>query len=241
MLILENIHGGYRPGSQVLQGIDLEIKAGETVGIIGLNGCGKSTLGKAVLNILPFREGRVMLGGIDVSKMHPHQLRQHGIAMVLQGGRVFPNMTVLEQLKLAGNEQSDLAIIKRLSEVENITGLTIFVSGKQDSFLKRKGNHLSGGEKQQLSLIMALLSNPRLLILDEASAGLSPGNLMKMTVVIEKLKAIQSMAIMLIEQNIRLAVRLSDRLLLLERGIIGQQFEIDETFDLNKLNKNIFN
>jgi len=241
MLNLENIKGGYIKGSHVLQDINMVLKAGETLGIIGLNGCGKSTLCKAVINMLPFREGKVLFDGHNISQLHPNNLRQLGIALVMEGGRVFSNMTVLEQLKLAGNEKSDTEIKKRLIDIENLTGLTIFVPEKSDSILKRKGNHLSGGEKQQLAMIMALLSNPKLLILDEVSAGLSPANVIKIADAIERLKNSNAITIMLIEQNIRLAARLSDRLLLLERGIIDQQVLIDETFNFDKLNIHLLN
>lgn len=238
MLKLENIQGGYIPGSLVLQGIDLEINAGEVLGIIGLNGCGKSTLGKAVMNMLPHRSGKIIFNGKDISSLSTHLLYKSGIGMVMQGGRVFPHMTVWEHLLFAADNKSEKEIKKKLSEIEELSGLTIFVSGNQ---LFRKGSYLSGGEKQQLALIMALINHPQLLILDEISASLSSENILKISGAIANLKSLNKMAIILIEQNIRLAAKLSKRILLLERGIIDQQFLCDETFDFNKLNENIFN
>lgn len=238
MLKLENIQGGYIPGSLVLQGIDLEINPGEVVGIIGLNGCGKSTLGKAVMNMLPHRYGKILFKGQDVSHLSTHRLHKSGIGMVMQGGRVFPHMTVWEHFQLAADNKSEKDIKKRLAEIAELSGLSKFVSGNR---LQNKGSYLSGGEKQQLALILALLNQPQLLILDEISAGQSSGNVSKISVAIENLKSLKIMAIILIEQNIRLAAKLSERLLLLERGIIDQQFVCDETFDFNKLNENIFN
>ena len=238
MLKLENILGGYIHESMVLQGIDLKIAKGEVVGIIGLNGCGKSTLGKAVMNILPHRQGKVWLDGNDVSLLPVHRLQQEGISMVLQGGRVFPQMTVMEHLHLVGNTKTDLEIKNKLKYIDEQFGLNLF-SG--NSSLNRKGSYLSGGEKQQLALAMALITMPKLLILDEISAGLSPINLDQIELIIENIKQLKTIGVMLIEQNIRLATTLSDRLLLLERGIIDKEFINDGTFSLNSLNENIFN
>jgi ABC-type branched-subunit amino acid transport system ATPase component len=238
MLKLENIQGGYIPGSLVLQGIDLLMHPGEVVGIIGLNGCGKSTLGKAILNMLPFRSGNIFFKGLDLSRLNFHQLHDAGIGMLMQGGRVFSQMTTWEHLKVAGKNMTEKAIKNRLKEIEEQYSLTIFTAGIA---FNRKGSYLSGGQKQQLALMMALLNKPKLLILDEVSAGLSPGNVLMVAEVIKKLKEDKTIGIILIEQNIKLASQLSDRLLLLERGIIDQEFKIDNAFDFNKLNENIFN
>ena len=186
MLKLENIQGGYIPGSLVLQGIDLLVHPGEVVGIIGLNGCGKSTLGKAVLNMLPFRSGRIFFKGLDLSHFTAHQLHDSGIGMLMQGGRVFPQMTIWENLKIAGKNKTEKEIKNRLKEIEEQYGLIIFTDGIA---FNRKGSYLSGGQKQQLALMMALLNQPELLIMDEVSAGLSPGNVLMVAEVIKKLKA----------------------------------------------------
>jgi len=238
MLKLENIQGGYISGSLVLQGIDLLMHPGEVVGIIGLNGCGKSTLGKAILNMLPFRSGNIFFKGLDLSRLNVHQLHDAGIGMLMQGGRVFSQMTTWEHLKFAGKSMTEKAIKNRLKEIEEQYGLIIFTAGIA---FNSKGSYLSGGQKQHLALMMALLNKPKLLILDEVSAGLSPGNVLMVAEVIKKLKEDKTIGIILIEQNIKLASQLSDRLLLLERGIIDQEFKIDDTFDFNKLNENIFN
>lgn len=238
MFKLENIQGGYTPGSMVLQGIDLVINPGEVVGIIGLNGCGKSTLGKAVMNLIPFRTGGVIFNGQQISNISSNRIHDAGISMVMQGGRIFPHMTIWEHFQFASNNKSDIEIKKRLKELEEQYELYTFIA---ENASNRRGSYLSGGEKQQLSLIMALLNKPHLLILDEISAGLSPSNLMMITNALEKLKDEGTISIMLIEQNIKLATQLSNRLLLLERGIIDQQYKIDVSFDFNILNENIFN
>jgi ABC-type branched-subunit amino acid transport system ATPase component len=238
MLEIRNIQGGYTQGSNVLQSISLLIQPGETVGIIGLNGCGKSTLGKAVMNILPFRTGELRFYGKDISYLSPHGLRNAGITMVMQGGRIFKNMTIGEHFRIAANEKNEPELKKKVEEVENLIGITKFTL---ENRWQQKGSYLSGGEKQQLVLLMALLQKPELLILDEISAGLSPANLELTLNVIAHIKSQSKLSIMLIEQNLRLACKLSNRLLLLERGIIDKEFVIDKNFDINILNENIFN
>lgn len=237
MLKLENIKGGYAKGCQILQGIDLQIKPGEVVGIIGLNGSGKSTLGKAIMNMIPFRSGQLTMNGEDISRLPVHQVQKAGISMVMQGGRVFSNMTVLEHLQFANNQLSEVILISRMKEIYERFGLEIYSLRKSN----RKASYLSGGEKQQLVLMMALLNQPELLILDEISAGLSPANQTRVIDSILKMKESNSISIILIEQNIKMATQLSDRLLILERGVIDQQFLIDNTFNINSLNINIFN
>ena len=238
MLELKNIQGGYTQGSNVLQGISLVIQPGETVGIIGLNGCGKSTLGKAIMNILPFRTGELRFHGMDISSRAPHTLRHTGITMVMQGGRIFKNMTIGEHFRIAANEKNEPELKKKVEEVENLTGLAKFTF---ENRWQQKGSYLSGGEKQQLVLLMALLQKPELLILDEISAGLSPANLELTLNVIARIKSQSNLSIMLIEQNLRMVTQLSNQLLLLERGIIDKEFVIDKNFDINILNENIFN
>lgn len=238
MLKLDNVQGGYTSGSLVLQGISLTIAKGEVVGIIGLNGCGKSTLGKAVMNMLPHRQGVVWLNDKNLTMLPTHKVKQAGLGMVMQGGRIFKQMSVKEHLHLAGNTKTELELKNNLLRTEKEYGFSIFTG---DIPLNRKAGYLSGGERQQLALAMALIRQPQMLILDELSAGLSPSRLEEMAQTIEKLKASQTMGIMLIEQNIRMAVRLADRLLLLERGVIDQNFTIGPDFDMNTLNENIFN
>lgn len=238
MLTIKDIKGGYTQGSMILQGISFTIEKGEIVGIIGLNGCGKSTLGKAVMNMLPFREGKIWFNGKDISDLSTHRMKETGISMVLQGGRTFPMMTVKEHLQLAGNIKSDNELKSRIAQVAEHYGVAII---SQDLPMSRKANLLSGGEKQKLALAMALMNRPEFMILDEISAGLSPVNQETVTASLEKIKASKAIGIMLIEQNIRLATRLADKLLLLERGIIDKTFKIDANFDINQLNENIFN
>ena len=228
MLKLENVQGGYTKGCQILKGINLHINSGEVVGIIGMNGCGKSTLGKAVMNMLPFSTGQIIFKGKDISCLSVHQIKKAGIGMVLQGGRVFHNMTVWEHLQFACNKLSRYDINYRVDEIEDKFGFSLFGAGITSN---RKAGYLSGGEKQQLVLMMALLVKPDLLILDEISSGLSPKNVTLVTKVLKNLISDRTISVMFIEQNIKLAIQLADRLILLEQGCIKQTIPIDSTFD----------
>jgi ABC-type branched-subunit amino acid transport system ATPase component len=239
MLNLNNIKGGYVSGSLVLQDISLEVKSSEVVGIIGLNGCGKSTLGKAIMNLLPFRQGSIELNGKDITLINPGQMAQAGISMMMQGGRIFRHMTVMEHCMMAAHTLNEKTIKKKLEILGVLYKTDIFTAN--NNWFGQKGSYLSGGEKQKLALIMALINQPTLLILDEVSAGLSPDTLEMVTIALEHIKAGKKTGIILIEQNIRLAARLSDRLLLLERGVIDQEFRVDASFDIEKLIENIFN
>ncbi|HLP71748.1 MAG TPA: ATP-binding cassette domain-containing protein, partial [Bacteroidales bacterium] len=174
MLKLENIKGGYAKGSLVLQGIDMEVAPGEVVGIIGTNGCGKSTLGKAIMNLVPFRYGQVYFDSENVSNLQAHELNGKGISMLMQGGRIFRNMSVFEHLKLVSGLKNETNVSVRIEDIAKSIGITKFISSIS---LKSRGGYLSGGEKQILKLMMALMNNPKCLILDEISAGMSPANL----------------------------------------------------------------
>lgn len=237
MLELKNIKGGYEPGNMVLQGINLKIASGEVVSVIGLNGCGKSTLVKAIMNMLPYRQGMVILNSVDLINLPMNRMKEMGIALVMQGGRIFPNMTIQEHLHLAGNTHNVKGLKKNLQTIDEQYGLVKFT---KQLTLTCRGSYLSGGEKQQLALIMALLNEPKFLILDEISAGLSPKNISLIAEAIDNLKNQRKIGILLIEQNIKLATRLADRIILLERGIIDKEYKIDENFELSTLNNNIF-
>lgn len=223
MLKVVNVTGGYTNGCHVLYEIDLIIKPGEIVGIIGLNGCGKSTLGKAIMNMLPYRKGEIHLNDDNISNLLTYDITKRGISMVLQGGRIFKNMTVEEHFQLVANSSnisSKSIIKKRLDELQGLLGIKI------TTHFSSKASYLSGGEKQQLALVLALMDFPKYLILDEVSSGLSKENLINFSNVIQNLRLKTGIGIILIEQNIELARSLSDRLISLERGRIHKEYKI---------------
>mgnify|MGYP002626430650 CR=1 FL=1 len=200
LLEINGLYGGYERGVNILQGIDLSVAEGEALGIIGLNGSGKSTLGKAVMNLLPYRSGHITFDGQDITGRTSNELSRLGIAIMHQGGTVFPNLSVLENIQLAiGNTRlSDFA-----SQYSDIIPL---LKKSRRELSNTMADKLSGGQRHELALAMTLSHRPRLLILDEPSAGLSPIAVEEMYAMLNKIREQFGAAIMLIEQNIARAV-----------------------------------
>ena len=209
ILKLEHITGGYTKGTLIINGVDLKLNSGEVLAIIGQNGAGKSTLAKAIINMLPYRTGKLFYKGEDVSKLTTRQLGQRGITYYMQGGRVFNTMNVKENIRFA---------IFNSSKNKNDDLLSFFPVLKKH-WLDDAGM-LSGGERHQLALAMALAKQPELLILDEPSAGLSPTATNELYDVLNKVKQ-QRISIILIEQNISQAIAFSQRIAVMQEGKIG--------------------
>ena len=209
ILELKNIKGGYTKGVDILRGVNLSVENGEALGIIGLNGSGKSTLGKSIMNMLPYQSGAILFEGNDISDLSTSEIASKGISIMHQGGKVFDNMTVNENLSLAGEMDSDFKELIPLLK-ENIGS--------------RMADRLSGGQRHQLALAMALLTHPRLVILDEPSAGLSPKAVEEMYQVLSVVKERLGVSIILIEQNISKAISFCDRSILIAQGQIEQEF-----------------
>lgn len=200
LLEIKGLYGGYEKGVNILQGINLTVEQGETVGIIGLNGSGKSTLGKAVMNLLPYRRGKILFDGQHIENKTTHELVQMGIAMMHQGGTVFPNLSVWENLQLAaGNSQSSFLS----SQLKDVIPL---LQKPKKELAHIKADKLSGGLRHELTLAMTLIREPRLIVLDEPSVGLSPKAIEDMYVIFQQVRDVFGVAIMLIEQNIAHAV-----------------------------------
>ena len=212
LLTIEGLYGGYRKGADILQGIDLRVDEGEAVGILGLNGSGKSTLGKAIMNLLPYRRGRILFDGRDVSSLPTHRLADSGIALMLQGGTVFPNLTVRQNLDIAwGRKAAD----DYRSRLESIIPL---LRDPKSSLLRQTADRLSGGQRHELALAMTLAGNPRLLILDEPSAGLAPAAVEQAYTLLDLVRRDFGTTILLIEQNVNRALAFADRCITLRRG-----------------------
>lgn len=220
ILELKNIKGGYTKGVDILRGVNLSVENGEAVGIIGLNGSGKSTLGKSIMNMLPYQSGAILYEGNDISDLSTSEIASKGISIMHQGGKVFDNMTVNENLSLAGEMDSDFKELIPLLK-ENIGS--------------RMADRLSGGQRHQLALAMALLNRPRLVILDEPSAGLSPKAVDDMYSILSTVKKELGISIILIEQNISKAISFCDRSLLIAQGQIEQEFTSQDIKEIEKI------
>ena len=216
ILEIRRLSGGYAPLINILQDVSLELVNGETVCIIGLNGSGKSTLGKAVMNMLPYRDGDILFEGRSVAGLATPDLARIGMAFMLLGGQVFKNLSVQENLQLAFRKQNDKSYVTLLKSI-----IPLF-QNSGNNLGSKMADKLSGGQPHQLALTMALAIKPRLLILDEPSAGLSPGAVDDMYRILGCVRDKMNISILLIEQNINKAVTFSDRCVLLEQGRIAQ-------------------
>lgn len=232
LLKIIGLTGGYVSGIKILRGVDLSVFEGETVGIIGLNGSGKSTLGKAIMNMLPWSEGHMMFDGKSISDEQTCDLSRSGIAIMQQGGQVFRELTVHENLKIAFGHIKDKTFIDELKSMIPLLALP-------ERELKGKmADKLSGGQRHQLALAMTLALRPRLLIFDEPSAGLSPKSVEKMYEILSALRLKMNVTIILIEQNINKAIQFCDRSLLIEQGAISHEFV---SKDIVEVERNMFN
>lgn len=231
LLELKNIKGGYTANNNVLMGIDLSVGENEAVAIIGQNGSGKSTLAKAIFNMLPYLTGQIYLDNNLLNHIPTEKLGKHGIVFLMQGGPVFPHLTVEENLQIAGDGLSKSEFEKRKSELDHYFYL---LRENDNGARKMEASYLSGGEKQQLALAMVLMKKPRLLILDEPSAGLSPENVKKLYETLSKIRDKENASILLIEQNVQFAFEFSNRVALLSQGVIEKSNvsmdEIEENY-----------
>ncbi len=215
MLEVEGLSAGYG-GAQALFGLGFRVSAGEVVTLLGRNGMGKTTAVRAVMGLLPSVGGRLLGGriavdGAPVAGLPPHRVAQRGLGLVPEGRQVFPNLTVEENLTATAANRSGAAAPRwTLTEV-----YALFPKLKDRRSIA--GAKLSGGEQQMLAIGRALMTNPRLLILDEATEGLAPLVRAEIWAVLARLKA-EGQAILLIDKNLAAVLRLADRHVVIERG-----------------------
>ena len=209
VLTIENLEAGYEPGLPIVKGASLTVNSGEIVAIIGPNGAGKSTLVKAVAGLVAISAGRVLLGADDITRVPAHQLCGRGLAFVPQTENVFVNLTIAENLELAAALQKVNARV-RLAEL-----YALFPDLERQR--KLLAGRLSGGQRQMLAVARALIRLPKVLMLDEPSAGLSPR---LVTEVFETLRQIRAggVTILLVEQNVKAALAIADRVAVLVEG-----------------------
>ncbi len=209
MLRVEDIHL-YYGASHALRGVDLEAAPGQITCVLGRNGVGKTSLMKAILGLQPIRSGRVRFGDADITALPTHARAGRGIAFVPQGREIFPLLTVEENLKTGF---AALAPAERAIPPETYE---LFPVLKQ--MLRRRGGDLSGGQQQQLAIARALVTRPRLLILDEPTEGIQPSIIKQIEQVLRHLVSATGMGILLVEQYFEFARDLADRYAVMDRG-----------------------
>jgi ABC-type branched-subunit amino acid transport system ATPase component len=200
---------GYLPGVNILNGANFFAAQGELVGIIGPNGAGKSTLLKAIFGLVKVREGDITLNGESIANLKANQLVAKGIGFVPQNNNVFPSLTIEENLQM-GLFQNPKSYNERL---EFVTGIFAEL-GKR---LKQRAGSLSGGERQMVAMSRALMMDPKVLLLDEPSAGLSPVRQDEAFIRVSEINKAGVTTIM-VEQNARRCLQISDRAYVLDQG-----------------------
>lgn len=209
ILDAQNIHAWY-DSSHVLHGIDLQIRRGETLGLLGRNGMGKSTLIRTLLGHVRQRDGRVQLFGKDVSGYRPHQIAQLGVAYVPEGRGIFPNLTTRENLVMAARAGRDGRMEWPLDRI-----LSVFPRLKER--LASLGAQLSGGEQQMLAIGRALMTHPELIVLDEATEGLAPMIVQDIWRVIEEMRS-TGIATLIVDRDYHKVLARSDHAMVIVKG-----------------------
>jgi branched-chain amino acid transport system ATP-binding protein len=209
LLHARELHAWYG-SSHVLHGVDLQIARGETVGLLGRNGMGKSTLIRTLLGHVTQRRGQIHIFGQDLSRARPHEVARLGVAYVPEGRGVFPNLTVRENLVMAARRgrdgRADWPLERVLSTFPRLADRTASLGGM-----------LSGGEQQMLSIGRALMTHPELVILDEATEGLAPVIVADIWRVIAEIRA-SGIATLIVDRNYRKVLAHADRALVLQKG-----------------------
>ncbi len=224
LLSVQQLESGYGK-IRVLHGVDLSIAAGEVVALLGPNGAGKTTLLRAVSGLLPVNAGKVTFDGRDFSGITPRESARAGLVHVIEGHRVFTQLSVTDNLLLAGY---DVPRSERATRVEEALSFFPEIAEKRHE----RGGALSGGQQQMLTVAQGLVRRPRLLMLDEPSAGLSPVLVDRVLNVIGQLKK-QGTAVLLVEQLLEKALAAADRVYALVQGQIALEAPTSEN-DLPK-------
>jgi urea transport system ATP-binding protein len=220
MLRIEGLNQ-YYGGSHTLRDVTIDVPAGKVTALLGRNGMGKTTLLRCLMGLLPAKSGRILFDGGDLARMRPDQRARAGIGYVPQGREIFPRLTVVENLRIAIEATPRERLGGDRATPEWI--LETFPILKE--FAHRRGGDLSGGQQQQLAIARALVTRPRLLVLDEPTEGISPIVIQQIEKVIATLAQQRTMAILLVEQYYDFARTLADRYFVIQRGEVVRSGE----------------
>jgi len=232
MLDVQDLRAGYG-AIPVLHGVQLRIAAGEAVGILGHNGMGKTTLLRSLIGALKATGGQVQMDGQDITRLAPHARARLGMAYVPQGREIFPGLSTLDNLRMG---LVKTGLLRRdgpdgQTAQRTIDGLlTDFPRLK--ALLDRPGGSLSGGEQQLLALARALAGQPRLLLLDEPTEGIQPSIIDEIAETLVALRQRLQLTIVLVEQNLEFIAAVSQRVLVIKRGQIGEEIPREHLGDL---------
>jgi branched-chain amino acid transport system ATP-binding protein len=212
MLKVDNLHAGYGR-IPVLSGINFTVAEHEVVGVLGHNGMGKTTLLKTLIGQVPLTRGKIRFDDVEIGNLSSFRRARAGVGYVPQGRAIFPNLTVSENLRMGFIEDG-------VHSEDNTVKDVLARFPRLDSIIDRAGGALSGGEQQILALARCLCGRPRLLLLDEPTEGIQPSIVEEILEILIGLHRHQGLAIIVVEQNLDFIRRLSDRVLLIEKGTI---------------------
>jgi branched-chain amino acid transport system ATP-binding protein len=227
MLSLENVNT-YYGYSHILQGVSLEVRQGEIVVLLGRNGVGKTTTMKTIMGIQPPKTGKVVFMGENIAGLPPYRIAQRGISLIPEDRRVIPGLTVYENLKLGSLVRTNAKDRDGLFEM----AFDYFPRLKER--MKQDAGKLSGGEQQMLTIARGLMSQPKLMLIDEPSEGLAPLLVQEIMKIIKKLQN-DGVTILLVEQHVEMAMRLSEN----QRAYIMEKGQIRMTGNLEELDSRI--
>jgi branched-chain amino acid transport system ATP-binding protein len=215
MLTLADVHTYYRHG-HILQGVDLAIPSGRIAAVLGRNGVGKTTTLRSIMGLAPPRRGRILLGERDIAGFPPHRVAREGVGYVPEGRLIFPDLTVVENIAVAERRPARQWTLERL--------FALFPSLAERR--RNKGAQLSGGEQQMLAIARALVTDPRVMLLDEPSQGLAPLVVAELARTIARLRG-EGVSILLVEQNLKLAEAVADLVYVMVKGRIVYEAPLD--------------
>ncbi|HET6284422.1 MAG TPA: ABC transporter ATP-binding protein [Polyangia bacterium] len=211
MLVVDDLHAGYG-AIEVLKGVSLEVNEGEIVTLIGANGAGKTSTLMTICGFVPARRGRVSFQGKDLGGLQTHEIVTLGLVQSPEGRKIFPRLTVLENLEMGAFTRRDAGVA---ADIDRVFALFPILGQRR----LQPGGTLSGGEQQMLAVGRAMMARPKLLLLDEPSLGLAPLIVTRIFEVIKELNA-EGVTILLVEQNARMALKLAHRGYVMETGKI---------------------
>jgi branched-chain amino acid transport system ATP-binding protein len=212
MLVLERVDA-YHGAVQVLRAVSLHVGGGEVLGLLGRNGAGKTTTLRTIMGLLPPRAGRITLDGADLTRLPAHEIPRRGIGYVPQGRRLFPFLTVEENLRMGllvrGGDRAPLASVLDLFPVLR-------------ERMRQPAGTLSGGEQQMVATARALCADPRIVLMDEPTEGLAPLLVARLVETVAALRA-RGVGVLLVEQKVEVALRVADRVVFIENGRLVEE------------------
>ena len=226
MLAAEGLRAGYATGD-VLQGVGLEVGAGEIVGVLGRNGVGKSTLIRTLIGLLPARSGRIRFKGQDITGEPANLRARRGIGYVPQGREIFPHMSVMDNLRMGGFVNAG----KGSFALDEVLGWFPFLRER----LRQRGGTLSGGQQEMLAIARALVNGPDLMLLDEPSDGVQPSIVQEIGDFLAALVGRKPIGVLLVEQNIDLVQTTAHRAYVMDKGRVVAAITRDELKDTERV------